>query len=155
MKKIEIRFEPRLIGILLLVICVVFSVVLISLKSEISEECPCVGGRCPVERSLSVTYIGFTSILILGGIGLYMLVPKQTKKMEKTKEWKKVLKELKGDERNVYQAIVDSGGAIPQSELVEKTNFSKVKVSRTLDKLEVKKLVGRRRRGMGNVVVLK
>lgn len=155
MKKIAIRFGPRLIGIVLLGICIILAGVLLSLKNEISAECPCVGGSCPVERSLSVMYTGFTAVLILGGIGLYMLIPKQTKKMEKTREWKKVLKGLKGDEKKLYQMIFDSGGAIPQSELVEKTDFSKVKVSRTLDKLEVKTLVERRRRGMGNVVVLK
>jgi uncharacterized membrane protein len=118
-------------------------------------ECPCVGGTCPMERSLPITYVGFTAVLILAIISFFMLIPKRTEKIEKVKEWKEVLSGLKGDEKKVYQVIVDSGGAIPQSELVEKTNFSKVKVSRTLDKLEVKGLIEKRRRGMGNIVVLK
>ena len=42
-----------------------------------------------------------------------------------------------------------------QSDLVEKTEFDKVKVSRILDKLEGRQLIERKRRGMTNVVVLK
>ncbi len=48
-----------------------------------------------------------------------------------------------------------SDGIITQSELVEKTGLSKASVSRALDLLESKGLVERRRRGMGNVVLLK
>ena len=39
--------------------------------------------------------------------------------------------------------------------LMGKTDFSKVKVTRLLDKLEAKNLIERRRRGMTNAVVLK
>jgi uncharacterized membrane protein len=42
-----------------------------------------------------------------------------------------------------------------QAELIEKTDFNKVKVSRILDKLEGKGLIERRRRGMTNLVLLK
>lgn len=159
MKRFTLHTSSRLIGIMLLGICVVFSIVLILFINEMERsgamECPCIPGSCPVERSLPIMYVGFTAVFVLGVIAVFMLMPKQTEKMKKTREWKRVLSSLKGDERKVYQAIVDSGGAILQSELVEKTNLSKVKVSRTLDKLEVKDLVERRRRGMGNIVVLK
>jgi uncharacterized membrane protein len=42
-----------------------------------------------------------------------------------------------------------------QSDIVNNTSLTKVKVTRLLDKLEGKGLVERRRRGMGNLVVLK
>jgi uncharacterized membrane protein len=159
MKKLSIPIETRWIGVVLLAICITFLFVLVSLLNEMQRsgvlECPCVGGTCPMERSLPITYVGFTAVLILAIISFFMLIPKRAKKIEKVKEWEEVLNGLKGDEKKVYQVILDSGGAIPQSELVEKTNFSKVKVSRTLDKLEVKGLIEKRRRGMGNIVVLK
>ena len=42
-----------------------------------------------------------------------------------------------------------------QSELVEKTGHTKVKMTRILDKLEAKGLIERRRKGMTNLVFLK
>jgi uncharacterized membrane protein len=42
-----------------------------------------------------------------------------------------------------------------QSDLVGKTGFPKAKVTRCLDALENKKLVERKRKGMGNLVLLK
>lgn len=62
---------------------------------------------------------------------------------------------LDGEEKAVYQAIVESSGSIYQSDLVKKTGYTKVKTTRTLDKLESKGLIERRRRGMTNIVVLK
>ena len=64
-------------------------------------------------------------------------------------------KRLGGDEKSVYQVIADSSGALFQSEVVEKSGFGKVKVTRILDKLEAKGLIERRRRGMTNMILLK
>jgi uncharacterized membrane protein len=65
------------------------------------------------------------------------------------------LKSLQDDERKVYDLIVNAEGFMFQNDLIEKTGYSKVKVSRILDKLEMKGIVERRRRGMANIVVLK
>jgi uncharacterized membrane protein len=51
--------------------------------------------------------------------------------------------------------MIDAGGTAFQSEVVEKTGWSKVKVTRTLDKLESRRLLERRRRGLTNIIVLK
>lgn len=74
---------------------------------------------------------------------------------ERKKKWDEIAKTLKEDEAKIYKAIIESDGIITQSELVEKTGLSKASVSRALDLLESKGLVERRRRGMGNVVLLK
>ncbi len=74
---------------------------------------------------------------------------------ERKKRWEQIAKTLKDDEQKIYKAIIESGGIINQSELVEKTGISKSNVSRVLDLLESKGLVERRRRGMGNIVLLK
>lgn len=74
---------------------------------------------------------------------------------ERKKEWEEVSKTLKDDEQKIYKAIIDSDGIINQSEMTEKTELSKSNVSRGLDLLESKGLVERRRRGMGNIVLLK
>ncbi|RLE62305.1 MAG: hypothetical protein DRJ38_09855 [Thermoprotei archaeon] len=61
----------------------------------------------------------------------------------KKRRWKEVAKTLKEDERKVYQAIIEAGGIIEQSELPEKQDFPKASVSRALDLLESKELVER------------
>ena len=102
------------------------------------------------------------SSVILGASGTYLLFFDSVEKPvgelvleERKKGWKEIAKTLKKDERKIYQAIIEAGGIIEQSELPEKTGISKASVSRALDLLESKGLVERRRRGMGNVVLLK
>ena len=73
-----------------------------------------------------------------------------------TKEYyQKILNKLNDDEKLVFDKIIESEGTIFQSDLVDKTKFTKVKVTRLLDKLEGKGLIERKRRGMTNVVILK
>ena len=69
--------------------------------------------------------------------------------------WQEVSRTLKNDEMKVYQTVLDAGGVINQGDLVAKSALSKTTVSRTLDLLESRGLVEKRRRGMGNVVLLK
>jgi uncharacterized membrane protein len=74
---------------------------------------------------------------------------------ERKKEWGEIAISLKDDEKKIYEMILDSDGIILQSELTEKTGFSKPKVSRGLETLEIKDLIERKRRGMSNIVILK
>ena len=100
--------------------------------------------------------------IILGVSGTYLLffdlAEKPAGKLvleERKKRWKEIVKTLKEDEQKIYRAIIEAGGIIEQSKLPEKTGLSKSSVSRTLDLLESKGLVERKRRGMGNIVLLK
>jgi hypothetical protein len=62
---------------------------------------------------------------------------------------------LDSDEARVVAFINEGNGSVYQSDILKKTGFSKVKVSRLLDKLEQKGLLERKRRGMTNLVVAK
>jgi len=104
--------------------------------------------------------------LLLGISGAYLLLSVPTEKTaaedagkvileERKKRWNELSKTLKDDERKIYETILESDGIIEQSELVEKTGLPKSNVSRSLDLLESKGLAERRRRGTGNVVLLK
>ncbi|MEA2033016.1 MAG: helix-turn-helix domain-containing protein [Euryarchaeota archaeon] len=107
--------------------------------------------------------------LVLGISGAYLLfsVPVPAEKPataedagrvileERKKRWDELSKTLKDDERKIYETILESDGIIEQSEIVEKTGLPKANVSRSLDLLESKGLAERRRRGTGNVVLLK
>ena len=73
---------------------------------------------------------------------------------ERRQRWEEVAKTLKDDEQTLFKAIIDEG-IIHQSELIEKTGLPKSNVSRALYALESRGLIERRRRGMGNVVLLK
>ncbi|SER09713.1 helix-turn-helix transcriptional regulator [Natrinema salaciae] len=61
---------------------------------------------------------------------------------------------LKDNEEVVFALVVNADGEIEQRRIVEETDLSKATVSRTLDTLESKGLVERKRHGMGNVVAL-
>lgn len=74
---------------------------------------------------------------------------------ERKKDWREIAISLKDDEKKLYEIILDSDGIILQSQLTEKTGFSKPKVSRGLETMEIKGLIERKRRGMSNVIILK
>ena len=74
---------------------------------------------------------------------------------ERKKRWEEIAKTLRKEEQQIYRVIIESDGIVEQSKLPEKTGLSKASVSRALDLLESKGLVERKRRGMGNIVLLK
>lgn len=69
-------------------------------------------------------------------------------------EWEETAKRLADNEADIYETVLEADGVLPQNDIVEQTDLSKATVSRTLDSLEVKNLVERKRRGMGNIVLL-
>ncbi len=151
------------IGFIIIGISVLLLLVMVSFIKEIQEtaitQCGCVGGTCPHEDNLPIQgYIGITLSGVIGIFGaIQVLTSKRTEQraIKKSQKIQKMLKTLKEEQKKIYYLIENSDGAVFQSELVEKTDFSKVKVSRILDKLEGKGLVIRRRRGMSNVIILK
>ncbi len=128
----------------------------VRLNEELHKSCPLPLESCPFRTSLPIeSYFGFSVSGIITLLGVFLFAKRQIKIAETKKDWNKIMKTLEGCERNVFAAVKDGGGLIFQNELIKKTGFSKVKVSRVLDKLEMKNLIERRRRGMSNIVVLK
>ena len=130
------------------------------------------GTSCPMWGTINFqtnVSIGVMVFVIL--VGLYLIfftkeekvtetkivkLKEQIKPKEITKEnYQKVMSELAGDEKLVLEKIIEAQGTIFQSDLVDKSGFTKVKVTRILDKLEGKAIIERKRRGMTNVVILK
>lgn len=58
------------------------------------------------------------------------------------------------DERLVLSLVVESGGSAFQSDLVERSGFSKAKVSLVLDRLEARGIIQRKRSGMTNLITV-
>jgi uncharacterized membrane protein len=116
--------------------------------------------------SMSDVIIIGASCFMLGASIVYLIfsrgtiaVPREIKVVNSSasiEHWKEVLKEIKNeDEHRIYQLIMEDGGSILQSKLVQVTGFPKGKVSIILDKLEARGLLERKRHGMSNMVVLK
>lgn len=61
---------------------------------------------------------------------------------------------LKDNEETIYSLLTEADGELPQRKIVEETTLSKATVSRTLDSLEHKNIVERKRHGIGNLVYL-
>ncbi len=114
--------------------------------------------------------IGFVLVMIAGILGIirtYVATERRTIYIRQTKpanqkpiaersgQPNKIMRTLKPEEREIYSIINNAEGAIFQAELVEKSRYSKVKVSRILDRLEGRGLIERKRRGMTNIVIAK
>ncbi|WP_276256507.1 helix-turn-helix transcriptional regulator [Halomontanus rarus] len=69
-------------------------------------------------------------------------------------QWEETLETLSDNEETIYELLIEADGELAQQNLVEETDLSKATVSRTLDKLEHKELVERKRSGMGNTIHL-
>jgi uncharacterized membrane protein len=102
--------------------------------------------------------LGIAGVLII--ISLFLIFSKPNEKVvvkkikEKKIERKIDLSSFRPEEKTVYN-LVKENGAIFQADLIEKTEFSKARMTRIIDKLEGYGLVERKRRGMTNVIVLK
>jgi uncharacterized membrane protein len=70
-------------------------------------------------------------------------------------QWEATAERLSNNEAVVYETVLDADGVLPQADIVDRTDISKASVSRALDSLEARDLLERKRRGMGNVVVLR
>jgi len=164
----------RLVGILIVVIAALMGFIIfsfnIALTDIVNTSCSH-GSSCPMwgtidfQTNLSIGITVFVAI-----IGIYLIffgeeekiitkiktIRQQFEPNKITKEnYQKILSNLSGDDRIIFNKIIESQGTMFQSDLVDKTKFNKVKVSRILDKLEGRGLIERRRRGMTNVVILK
>ena len=63
-----------------------------------------------------------------------------------------ILRLLTGDERIMFKAVMDAGGAALQKDLIKSTNMSNAKVSRVLDRLQEKGVITKERHGSTNRV---
>ncbi len=128
------------------------------LNAQLHQDCDLPNEICPFKKNIPPeAAAGFAVAAVTAFFGGFVFVtsPKDEREMtEKMTKRNEIVSKLDMDEKKIYSLISESG-AIFQSELVEKTGMSKVKITRLLDRLESKGIVERKRRGMTNVVVLK
>ncbi len=152
-----------LLGVSVLIIILIFlfnSALTAAVKSSCSLQH---GNTQSCEMFDSVTYQTYFALSIVGVLIIISLIlifskPREkiiVKKIKEKKIEKKIdLSSFRPEERQIYN-LVKENNAIFQADLIEKTGFSKARMTRIVDKLEGRGLVERKRRGMTNVVVLK
>lgn len=163
--------KNKFVGLLIIGLALVIGIIVFlfnnALTSIVDSSCSH-GPTCPMYGTIHTqTYIGIALIAIIVIIGLILLFSKEEKQIVikkikekslddiKLKDKEQNLKMLDAEEKKMYQLLIDNKGTIFQGDLVEKSGFDKVKVTRILDRLEGRQLIQRMRRGMTNVVMLK
>ena len=169
-----VNMKNRIAGFIVLGIAALIGFIIFSFNRAMIEiiNTSCEHGpTCPMWGSINFqTNVSIGIMIFIVIVGLYLIffgkeekiitkvktTKQQIEPKKITKEnYKKILNNLNEDEKQVFNKILASEGTIFQSDLVDKTEFTKVKVTRILDKLEGKGLIERKRRGMTNVVILK
>lgn len=153
------------VGFLIIGIAIIMAVIVFlfnnALTTIVNISCSH-GPSCPMYETITTqTYIAGALIALIIIIGLFFVLSKEDKqiiiKRIREKQVKKEIdfSKLDNEEKVLMKIVSDNQGAIFQSDLVEKSSFDKVKVSRILDRLEGKQIIERKRRGMTNIVILK
>ena len=155
------------VGFLIVGIAVVIGVIVfifnLALNKIAGLSCT-MGPSCPMYNTISVqTYISLAIAALVLIIGLFFIFSKEEKEIVVKKVREKVevrhkpvdYSKLDKEERLLVKLIEENDGSIFQADLVEKSGFSKVKVTRILDRLEGGQIIERKRRGMTNIVLLK
>ncbi|MBI2650865.1 MarR family transcriptional regulator [Candidatus Woesearchaeota archaeon] len=153
MKKYLSKFNNnKWLGLVISVISVAILIILASFSIKIAkiDAARCVhptGAECPITAHIpSASYAAAILLIIIFILGIKVALKSgAAEKISKdaADKSKTIAKALRGDEKKIYEVIIASHGAVFQSELVEKMGYSKVKVSRILDKLEGQNLIER------------
>jgi uncharacterized membrane protein len=129
----------------------------------IQGEEPIVVGQIFRYTQIDVTIISVSAVILtMSSFYLLFVSSIETRKLSPTAEKKDTseleiafaLRLLDGDKRKLFNEIVEAGGEILQSELYTQTGFSKAKITRILDYLEVKGLIIRKSYGMTNKIII-
>ena len=126
----------------------------------IQGEEPIVVGQILSYTQVDIVMISVSAI-VLGISGFYFLfsdlrtLPAVGRVDTSDLDVKFALRLLDGDKKKIFSEIVESGGEILQSELPVRTGFSKTKITRILDHLEMKGLIIRKSYGMTNKIIIR
>jgi len=127
------------------------------------EEEPIVVGQIFRYTQIDVTIISVSAVILaissfyllfVSSIETRTVLPTAEEKDTSELEIAFALRLLDGDKRKLFNEIVEAGGEILQSELHTQTGFSKAKITRILDYLELKGLIVRKSYGMTNKIII-
>ena len=91
--------------------------------------------------------------LFIGSLTYYFISEKNEKKITKIhKDVNLTLRFFDGEDKCIIKSIVDCKGKITQSKLAKDTGLSRVKISRSLKRLERKQIITKSPNGMTNTI---
>ncbi len=112
---------------------------------------------CPAHNDntswLIIASFGVSFIVL--GAGIYLLFMQEKQPEQKTALRDVDESKLGEEEKRVYALLKGGSGSSYQTDIIKETGYSKVKVTRVLDRLESKGIIERRRRGMTNIIFIK
>ena len=160
----------RIIGAMVVIIALLIGFIIYSFNQALTDiiNASCShGSECAMWGTIEFqTNMSLGIMVFVLAIGIYLIffgdeksksgeeVARRPKKEITIEEYEDILKGLTPDEKSVLVKIIQEKGTMFQSDIVEKTEFPKAKVTRILDRLEGKKIIERKRRGMSNVIIL-
>src|SRR3989338_2712697 len=165
--------NEKLLGYLLMAFSIILFIVLGFIKTQFDVESALLCqkfheykldlAQCPVHQANStwnkiswVILVGFGIGILIFGVGAYLAFFYKAGSRELKRDFKQIdLSKLDDEEKKMYDIIKGKNGSAYQSDLIKETGFSKVKVTRILDKMETADIIERKRRGMTNIIVLK
>jgi uncharacterized membrane protein len=151
------------IAILILIIIFIFNQGMTQIVNATCSH----GPSCTMYTTIKTqTYFSLAIAGLILIIGLFLILSKENEKivirqikplktLEAKKFNKKSLEGLDNEERKIMNLLLENKGNMFQSDIIQKTNLNKVKITRILDSLESQGLIERKRRGMTNIVMLK
>ena len=163
--------KNKIVGLIIIAIAAIIGFITWSFNKALGNivNTSCTHGvTCPMWGDINFqTNISLGLMIFVLLIGIYLIffgqerveiikkIREKVKVAEKIRNYDKILKTIPSEEKKLMNIIIDSQGAMFQSDLVETSGFDKVKVTRLLDRLEGQQLIERKRRGMTNIVILK
>ncbi|HLC22163.1 MAG TPA: hypothetical protein VJJ79_00115 [Candidatus Nanoarchaeia archaeon] len=164
------RSAQKHIGIFFAITGILLLTFLVFIKNGVDERdvflCDAIAkagmdmNECPAHDSYTSWFLvgAFIVGFMLFAIGAYWsIMPVKKEPVEKKEElaYNQVDREtLTEEERKIYDLLRIKDGSMYQSELIQETGFSKVQMTRILDRMEGRKIIERKRRGMTNVIIL-
>jgi len=159
--------NQRNLGLILIGFSVLLLIILVFVKVSVDKEetflCELIDNDpnldmelCPAHKSnsswLLLTAFGIAFIILASGFYLFFVSSTKSAKQGFSKV---NLSKLDKEEKAIYALLKEKEGSMYQSDLIKETGFSKVKMTRVLDRLTNKKIIDRNRRGMTNIIILK
>jgi len=114
------------------------------------------GPYCNCGSSLLLTVIAMSVTGVIVGISIYYYLSGsfQAQRQDIREKALKTVRFLPKEQRKIMDYLIDGSGEALQKDIVEETDLGKVKVSRTLKKMEKRGLIEREENGMSKRVVV-
>lgn len=132
-----------------------FAAVLFFSITYLNEKVLC-DANCREQNKVSLILILLSLFgMFIGSLTYYFISEKYEKKITRMhKDVSLTLKFLNGEEKLIVNSILNHKGKITQSEIAKNTGLSRVRIFRTLRKLEEKGVIIKKPHGMTNVIEL-